>query len=118
MRKYYSALGFFLLAASPAQADGGIGAIGAILDMFLLMIGAGGLFIIMLMFAIIGAQKDKPGTSIGTKTGIAIAVAYVLLAAFFVAVSSESPFRLIPAFTGGGTIALLCAYMYRLRDKP
>ena len=118
MRKYYSAFFVFLLAATAARADGGISALGGILDMFLLMIGAGGLFIILLMFAIIGAQKDKPGTSIGTKTGIAVSVAYVFLAAFFFAASSESPFRLIPAYTGGGTIALLCVYMYRLGDKP
>jgi len=118
MRKYYSAFLFFLLAATAARADGGISALGGILDMFLLMIGAGGLFVILLMFAILGAQKDKPETSIGTKAGIAVSVAYVFLAAFFFAASSESPFRLIPAFTGGGAIALLCIYMYRLGDEP
>ena len=118
MRKHYSAFFLLLLVATAARADGGISAIGAILDMFLLMIGAGGLFVILLMFAIIGGQKDKPRTSMGTKTGIAVSVAYVLLAAFFFAASSESPFRLIPAFTGGGTIALLCVYMYRLGERP
>ena len=118
MRKYYSALLFLLLAATAARADGGISALGGILDMFLLMIGAGGLFVILLMVAILGAQKDKPETSIGTKAGIAVSVAYVFLAAFFFAASSESPFRLIPAFTGGGAIALLCVYMYRLGDEP
>ena len=117
MRRYYSAFFLFLLAATAARADGGISALGGILDMFLLMIGAGGLFVILLMFAIIGAQKNKSGTSIGTKTGIAVSVAYVFLAAFFFLASSESPFRVIPALTGGGTIALLCVYMYRLGDK-
>jgi RsiW-degrading membrane proteinase PrsW (M82 family) len=118
MRRIYSVLSICLLATSAARADGGISALGGILDMFLLMIGAAGLFIILLMFSIIGAQKDKPGTSIGTRIGIALAVAYVFLAAFFFAASSESSFWLVPAFTGGGTIALLIVYMSRLRDQP
>lgn len=60
MRKYCSAFSLCLLAPGAAWADGGIGALGGVLDMFLLMTGAGGLFIVLLMFAIIGAQKDQP----------------------------------------------------------
>lgn len=118
VHRFYSTLCVYLIASSPACADGGISALGYVLNVFLLFIGALGLFIILLMCIIITSQKDKPGTSIGTRIGIGIAIAYLFLAAFFFATSSQSPFWLVPAFTGGGTFALLLVYMFRLKSEP
>lgn len=118
MQRFYSTFFACLITSSPACADGGVSALGYILDVVLLFIGAIGLFIILVMCMIIAAQKDKPGTSIATRIGIGLAIAYLGLAAFFFAVSSQSPYWLLPAFTGGGTFVLLLAYAFRLNSEP
>lgn len=118
MRRYNAAFFVCLITSAPACADGGIAALGGILDFFLLIIGAIGLFIILLMCVIIASQKDKPGTSIATRIGIGLAMAYFGLAGFFFVMSSESAFWWVPAFTGGVTFLLLLVYMFRLKSEP
>ena len=117
-RGFYAAFFACLITSASAWADGGIAALGGILDAFLLFIGAIGMFIVLLMCVIIVSQKDKPGTSIATRIGIGIAMAYFGLAAFFFVMSSESAFWWVPAFTGGGTFVLLLVYMFRLKSEP
>lgn len=114
---YLKFLGTFMtlmsLVSAPlaARADGGIGALGGMLDALLVFISVIGLFLGLLLGLAISDRRRATQSSFGQKTIVALNVTYALVALFFFAASEASA---AVTFTGGTValiVALLCLYV-------
>lgn len=101
-----------LITAESAVADGGISALGAMLDGLLLLIGFVGLPVIAMMLWAVGRRGTRDRIAIGTGIVLALTAMYVLCALFFYLVAMDRPYAKFPGAMAAATAALLLVFAF------
>ena len=102
-------------ASELALADGGISAIGALLDVMLLFLGIVGIVVIPMMLGTTASLARNERVTIGAGFVLALAILYVPIAGFFALAGSESSYFWIPAVTGIAVLVLIIRFFRRRR---
>ena len=113
--RVWSSFLLILVLSLPAYADGGLSALGGLLDMLLLFVGVIGLPVVALMISIVSSGRNNGHSNTKTTVILVISWLYVVCALLLYVVAQTREFAKFPALVAVSVVAL--HLIFSIRDR-